>query len=120
MEPVICETEEQLERLKTKAMKAKLISLDRMKKHPLENPTGFSKREKATLLGHMSEIFGEWSDEAIDKAFNDIVNEALLENGKDVSVYPIYDLSKKTEEVMDIGGNVITPTNLYSTNWKPE
>jgi len=116
MEPVICETEEQLERLKTKAMKAKLISLDRMKKHPLENPTSFSKREKAILLGYMSEIFGEWSDEAIDKAFNDIVNEALLDSNKDVNNYPIYDLSKKTEEVMDIGGNVLTPTNLYSTN----
>jgi hypothetical protein len=89
--PIICESEEQLCTLKERAMKCKIIALDKMEKHPLINPSSFTKREKTRLVEIMSEWFSKPNDD-IDNAFNEIVNETLLCGNKDYNAYPIYDL----------------------------
>jgi hypothetical protein len=88
-----CDSVDHLIQLKEKAMKCKIIALDKMEKHPLINPSSFSKREKTKLV----EIMGEWfskPDEEIDKLFNEIVNDRILCGDTDLNTYPIYDLSK--------------------------
>lgn len=109
MNKIECKDEEELKTYKDKAMKAKLIALDRMDKHPLMNPRMFSKRERERLVEMMGEIFSTWETDKIDKEFADIVNERILANGLDYHTYPIYDLAKpkETEQQMDIGGNVV-------------
>lgn len=86
-----CSSQEELTSLKEKAMKVKVICLDEMDKHPLCNPSFFSKREKDKLLEKMGIIFNSYSNEEIDKTFASIVNDRLLASGADVSNYPIYD-----------------------------
>jgi hypothetical protein len=86
-----CSTKEELEALKEKAMKIKIICLDEMDKHPLCNPSFFNKRDKDKLLQRMGEMMRTYSNEEIEKKVASIVNERLLTSGADVSNYPIYD-----------------------------
>jgi hypothetical protein len=90
---IVCDSEDHLKSLKDKAMKCKIIALDKMEKHPLLNPSYFNKREKTKLVEIMTEWFSK-SDVEIDKWFNDIVNERILCGDTDLNAYPIYDLSK--------------------------
>jgi hypothetical protein len=96
-----CENEEQLNTLKERAMKCKLIALDKMDKHPLCNPSYFNKRDKARVIELMTEWFSK-EDEEINKWFNDIVNDRILANGLEYQNYPVYDLSKKDLEEIEV------------------
>ena len=89
-----CENEEQLTHLKNKAIKVKIIALEKMEKHPLSNPSYFSKNDRSKVLELMLELFSK-DDEEINNLFNVIVNEKILANGLDYQNYPVYDLSKK-------------------------
>lgn len=115
MSIIECETEEQLNCLKTKAMKCKIIALDKMDKNPLSNPSYFSKKDKTRLTELMTEWFSN-TDEEVDKWFNDIVNERILANGLDYQHYPIYDLAKgangPTEPIQDIAGNLVENVSI--------
>jgi hypothetical protein len=91
-----CATEEELNKLKEKAMKVKIIVLEDMNKPPLTNVSNFNKRDKSKVLEKMEFLFTSYTDEQIDKEFNSIVCDKLLDSGIDISQYPIYDLSKKT------------------------
>jgi hypothetical protein len=84
-----CETEEQLIALKNKATKVKVIALSQMEKQPISNPTFFSKKDKRILIEKMTELFSK-ADEEINEKFNQIVNEEVLDNKRDVSAYPVY------------------------------
>lgn len=84
-----CETEEQLIALKNKATKVKVIALSQMEKQPISNPTYFNKKEKRILMEKMTELFSK-PDEEINEKFNQIVNEEVLDNKRDVSSYPVY------------------------------
>jgi len=86
-----CSTKEELQALKEKAMKVKVICLDEMDKHPLCNPSYFTKRDKDKLLERMGKMMHTYSNEEIEKSFSTIVNDRLLTCGADVSNYPIYD-----------------------------
>lgn len=94
MVKIECQDEIQLKKLKTKAMKVKLIALAKMDKHPLSNPSYFNKRDKTRLLELMNEWFSN-TEEEVDKCFNEIVNERILASGLEYQSYPVYDLSKK-------------------------
>jgi hypothetical protein len=83
------ETQEELTALKNKALKVKIIALDKLEKDPLSNTSYFTNKEKRKLLELMTELF-TMSDEEINNKFNTIVNEDILSNGKDVSNYPVY------------------------------
>lgn len=112
---VECETEEQLNCLKTKAMKCKIIALDKMDKHPLSNPSYFNKKDKAKLTELMTEWFSN-TDEEVDKWFNDIVNERILANGLDYHQYPIYDLSKPKMPIQDLASNLVEGVEAVSVS----
>lgn len=97
---LVCETQEQFLDLKERAMKSKVIALEQMDKHPLLNPSSFSKRDKKKLMDKMSEIM-EWSEEKRNEEFNSIVNDRLLGNGMDLAHYPIYDTRSEEEKEAD-------------------
>ena len=54
MEKIECQSEEELQALKTKAMKCKVILLDQWEKHPLTNPSTFNKRQKDRFLKELT------------------------------------------------------------------
>jgi hypothetical protein len=84
-------TEEQKEIIKRKEYitKVKVISLDKMGKHPLMNPSYFSLREKKTLMTIMEETMKK-TDEEILLLFNEICNERIFHPTADYSSYPVY------------------------------
>jgi hypothetical protein len=83
------ETQEELNRLKDKAIKVKVIAFSQMEKPPLTNGSFLSKKEKRILMEKMTELFAK-PDAEIDEEFNKIVNEEVLDGGKDISEYPVY------------------------------
>jgi len=85
---------EELNAMKEKIMKAKVVILDRMGKHPLENPSYFKQQVKNKLIKSIEEYLETTADEEITQEFNDICNEKLFDGDCDVSNYPIYDLEK--------------------------
>lgn len=80
-------SQEELEALKTKCMKCKVILLDEWDKHPLDNPALFDRRKKDKFTNQLAEMMKTWSDEDIDKEFGYIVSDKLLASGTDVSKY---------------------------------
>ena len=86
-----CADETELERLKHKAMKLKVIVLDTWDKHPLQNPSLFNKRQKERFTNEIKVLWNTMSDEQIEKEFNDICCERLFNAGADVSTYPVYE-----------------------------
>ncbi len=88
---VTCSNEEELNKLKEKAMKLKLIVLDNWDKHPLQNPSLFNKRQKDKFTAELKSLWNTMTNEQIDKEFNDICCSRLFEVGCDISTYPIYE-----------------------------
>ena len=97
MEKIVCETKEEYDALKEKAMMVKLILLENKGEHPLSNPSLFSGKKKKQFLSEMSEMM-TYDIDIIKQQFNDVVNHTLLAEGADISQYPIYDLSVSAEK----------------------
>lgn len=57
--------------------RVKCVALDLMGKHPLDNPTKFSTREKKRLMEQMEMVMTK-SDEEIIKLFNSTCNEVIF------------------------------------------
>jgi hypothetical protein len=112
------ETEEEVAKMKEKVMKAKLIVLCDMNKHPLSNPRIMRKKEKDNLVKEVKKLIDTKTEEELTTMFNECCIDNLFEVG-DYTSYPIYDLNaiKNTEDklpvpsetpvVMDCGGNLI-------------
>lgn len=96
-----CDNEEHMEELKEKVMKCKIVALNKRGKSPLFNPRYMKQREKDKLIAEIKELLGKPLSE-IDEMFNEIVLDELLCEGKDVSTYPVYDLSSKSENFDEI------------------
>ena len=75
---------------KEKVMKCKLIALDSMKHHPLDNIRNFSERERRNIM-KLIEANMSLSDSEITDRFNEICNEVLFCSDADLSKYPIYE-----------------------------
>lgn len=103
MTVIECESEEQLKALKEKALKCKVIALDKIGKHPLYNPHNMKDSEKKKLFNSIKELFDKPIEE-IDPLFNEITQEKLLDGSTDISTYPVYDLSRPE---VDIDGQKI-------------
>ena len=73
---------------KERAMKSKVIALEHMGKHPLTNPSSFSKRDKDRLLKIMREWFDK-TDEELNAEFNDVVIDKVLSETSDYEKYGI-------------------------------
>lgn len=98
--------------LKERAMKCKVIALEDLGKHPLSNPSTFSKRDKKKVLDKMTLWFNK-TDEEIDEEFNDIVLDKVFSNDDDYTKYNVeggrisLPSLPPDMKVMDIGGNLI-------------
>lgn len=88
---VVCSNEEELKNWKHKAMMAKVITLEEMGRHPIENPSGFSRKDKRKALEMMDSILKTYDEDRLTKEFNEIVCERMLEGKDDISKYPIYE-----------------------------
>ena len=75
--------EEKLAELKEKAMKCKVISLDLLGFHPLQNPSLMCPRDKNKVIKQMEEWFKK-EEEGINVEFNDIVTNKVLHSSTDV------------------------------------
>lgn len=91
---IVCETKEEYEALKEKAMMVKVILLDKGDHHPLTNPSAFSDRKKRAFVKEMAEYM-EHPIEEITSQFNEVVNNTILAGGADVSDYPVYETPVK-------------------------
>ena len=96
MEKIACETREEYDALKQKAMMAKVVLLDRKGEHPLMNPSLFNGKKKKQFLGELSELM-LCDTNILTEQFNDVVNHNILAGGADVSQYPIYQTDKSNE-----------------------
>lgn len=74
--------------LKERALKCKVIALDKLNKPVLSNPTTFSKRDKGKVLEIMTEWFSK-DDKVIDKLFNAIILEDVLDQKAKYEEYAI-------------------------------
>jgi len=99
--------EEELQQFKDKAMKLKVILLDRLGKHPLQNPSFFNKREKDKFLCKIREMWNEITDDEVNKEFNSIVCDNLFTNGADVSNYPCVNIDLPDHSVLYNKGDSI-------------
>jgi hypothetical protein len=111
---------------KERAMKSKIIALEHMGKHPLTNPSSFSRRDKDRLLKIMREWFDK-TDEELNAEFNDVVVDKVLNETSDYQNYSIannaitypepppkniqYDIAMNTIE-LDTETEVLTPPKL--------
>lgn len=99
--------EEELAKMKERTTKVKVILLEKMGKHPLTNPRYLKDREKAKLLLEMKDYLDNKTDQEIDAEFNEVCLDKLFDCDTDITSYPIYDLSKTEEPVVDIAGNIV-------------
>ena len=100
---IVCDTEEQLKELKDKAMKCKVIALDKIGKHPLYNPRNMSGRDKKKLTEEIEILFSKDLSE-INILFNTIACEELFD-GRDITSYPVYDLESMKAVGPEIDAN---------------
>jgi hypothetical protein len=89
MEKIEVSSEEELQALKTKAMKCKVILLDQWEKHPLTNPSTFNKRQKDRFLKELTTMMMYMTEDEIDKEFNSVVSDRILACGEDISKFPV-------------------------------
>ena len=74
---------------KDRIMKVKVISLDDMDKHPLANPSYFTKKEKDELIKLM-EMNLNIPDDKLTEKFNQICIDKLFTEKSDYTTYPVY------------------------------
>lgn len=89
----ICETKEEFDYLKNKSLKLRIILLERKDKNLFCKLSSFDKRTKDKFIKELNELWNTMTDKEIDEEFNDIVNDKLLYQGKDISQYPVKEMS---------------------------
>lgn len=87
------EIEQQRKNNEWKILKAKLIALDEMNKHPLHDPLKLSNRDKTKFVNSVNYIINNDTDESIDRRFNDICNDVLFTPDADISRYKVKQMS---------------------------
>lgn len=108
----------EIELLKKKAQKTKIIALDQLNKPIFSNPSNFSTREKNRLMKAMEEWFNK-PDEEVNELFNEIVLDKLETEFEKIPINPMNityapdpefhkDLPPiPTQTVIDIAGNEV-------------
>lgn len=114
---------DEVEAMREKLMKCKIIALDAMDKHPLINPKNLSTKDKEILKKRVRELFDKDLDE-LTKDFNEVCQLRLFDSGCDYTNYctyvdkrfsnqqKIYERAEQEVDytpikVMDIAGNEI-------------
>ena len=87
------EKEEQPQKVDDKKefiMMVKVVALHNLKKHPLSNPSTFSRDAKDEVTNEMRRIIEDEHPDAIRTDFNRICSTVLFAPGVDYTSYPIY------------------------------
>jgi hypothetical protein len=71
--------------------KVKIIALDRLSKHPLDNPSTFSRKEKTKVMDMMQEVLNTYTEEDVNKEFINICEDKIFNEKSDYSTYPVYE-----------------------------
>lgn len=90
MDTTITINKEDLETIKPKIQKARIIALDYLNIHPLTPTNNLKIFQKKELISKVKHIIMCNTDEEINKMFNEIVNDKLLDPNSDYTKYPIY------------------------------
>jgi len=88
------ETEEELQRLKDKCVRCRVILLDRKGLDPLSNLSTLTKRQKDLFLQELDAMMRETPEEEIIREFNSIVCDDLLDPKKDITKYGVVNKSE--------------------------
>jgi hypothetical protein len=83
---------------KDKIQRCRTIALDEIGKHPLQNLSYLSNKERNKVFERIKELYETESNESIIKQFNDLCSEKLFNNKADISTYPVYVNPKRPEE----------------------
>jgi len=108
----------ELNTMKEKATRCKVIALESLGHHPLANPTEMGRRDKKKVLDVMTLWFNTKSIEQIETEFNDIIDDKVLGTGKDFTNYGIKNNNihhprlPDDMTVCDVGGNMIDCTDF--------
>lgn len=114
----VCDTQEEFDRLKTKATKLRIILLERKDKALFCRLSAFDTRDKTKFIKELNDMWNTMSDEEIDVEFNDICVNKLFEGGKDVTTYPVETLTYPdhsilyTNEAIPVGGGMGEQSSL--------
>jgi len=73
--------------VRNKVMKCKIIVLDKMGKNPLMNPRYFNKTDKETLVKEVKELYDSDSIESINDKFNSICLDKIFNNYENSDIY---------------------------------
>jgi len=103
IKPIEVSNEQELQALKAKALKCKVILLDQWEKHPLTNPSTFNKRQKDRFLRELTTMMMYMTEEEMDKEFNSIVSDNVFASGNDISNYPVVQSSFPDHSVLYVG-----------------
>lgn len=114
-------TEEiELQVLKKKAQKAKIIALDQLNKPIFSNPSNFSTREKNRLMKAMEEWFNK-PDEEVNELFNELVLDKLENEFEKIPINPMnityapdpeFDRDLPPLTMTDIAGNEVQISSI--------
>ena len=70
-------------------------------KPPTSNPSFYNKKDKAKMIEYMQYIIGNYTDDDLNKEFNEICNDKLFVDGFDYSCLPIYNYSNNNTPIYD-------------------
>ena len=81
--------------------KVKVVANNMLGKHPTANPSFYNKKDKAKMIEYMEYIIGNYSDEDLNKEFNEVCNDKLFVDGFDYSCLPVYDYNISNTPLYD-------------------
>lgn len=90
---IVCENEGEFDRLKNRSTKLKIILLDRKDKNVFCKLSTMNARDKKKFVNELSDLWNSMTDAEIDAEFNEICCDKLFDSTKDVSSYPVEEMT---------------------------
>ena len=81
--------------------KVKVIANNMLGKPPTSNPSFYNKKDKAKMIEYMQYIIGNYTEDDLNKEFNEVCNDKLFVDGFDYSCLPIYDYNISNTPIYD-------------------
>lgn len=97
---IVCDNQEEFDRLKAKATKLRVILLERKNKALFCHLSTFNTRDKQKFIKELNNLWSEMTDDEIDQEFNSIVSDKLLEGGTDVTSYPVKEMTYPDHSIL--------------------
>lgn len=97
---ILCDCEEEFNKLKTKSTKLRIILLERKDKNMFCRLSSFDKRTRDKFIAEIDKMWNEMTDEEIDEEFNAICCDKLFYQGQDISNLPVKELTFPDHSVL--------------------